>query len=177
MSTRSSISMISLDGSVRQIYCHSDGYLSYNGVCLYTYYSSSELVDEMMKLGDASSIDKFLSPHSDTHHFDHREENISTFYKRDRKETDVDCLHFSNLNEFLSKGNFQGYDYVFKEKNQKWYLLEKNKFKVLKTLLKKIPHDKIYHHFRHDFIALEEYKSIVQHVDVQDTVSKTPLKL
>ena len=38
MSTRSSIGIKYKDGTIKDIYCHYDGYLEYNGQMLYYYY-------------------------------------------------------------------------------------------------------------------------------------------
>jgi len=55
MSTRSNIAYDTGD-SVRVVYCHSDGYLDYNGRILFEYYNSEEKARELINLGDFSSL-------------------------------------------------------------------------------------------------------------------------
>ena len=55
MSTRSYIGIKNGD-KVKYIYCHSDGYLSYNGVFLNAFYRNIEKVEKLIALGDISAI-------------------------------------------------------------------------------------------------------------------------
>ena len=52
MSTRSYIAKQIGDNKYRTIYCHSDGYLTYNGAMLLDHYNSPEKLDELLRLGD-----------------------------------------------------------------------------------------------------------------------------
>ena len=54
MSTRSYICIENEDKSISGIYCHSDGYLTYNGAMLLDHYSDREKVKELISLGDLS---------------------------------------------------------------------------------------------------------------------------
>ena len=56
MGTRSNIIVHGADGLWRSIYCHFDGYLSGNGLCLYENYNSQEAADALVRLGDISSL-------------------------------------------------------------------------------------------------------------------------
>lgn len=58
MSTRSVIAMLETDGSVKSIYCHHDGYLSYNGNMLLKHYNTEEKVKALIAEGDTSGIDE-----------------------------------------------------------------------------------------------------------------------
>ena len=51
MSTRSTIALEYADGTVHQIYCHHDGYLSYNGIRLYQHWQDPFKVRDLMDLG------------------------------------------------------------------------------------------------------------------------------
>ena len=55
MSTRSHIG-IKIGDKVKYIYCHSDGYLSYNGVYLNLFFRTPERVNALINLGDISCI-------------------------------------------------------------------------------------------------------------------------
>ena len=56
MSTRSFICKEQTDGSYYGIYCHSDGYLTYNGAMLLDHYSDAQKVDELLSFGDMSIL-------------------------------------------------------------------------------------------------------------------------
>lgn len=138
MGTRSSISMIKEDGTVSQVYCHWDGYISNNGIILFNYYQEADKVKSLIALGDMSSLYSEIIP-SESHSYNKPQDNVTIFYGRDRGEKNTQAHHFKNVKEFLKEGNFQEYDYVYKEKNKKWYLLDQkeNKLRALKGLIKK----------------------------------------
>ena len=54
MSTRSHIGIRNEDGSLDVIYCHWDGYPSYNGAVLFHHYQEPEKIRELIGLGDGS---------------------------------------------------------------------------------------------------------------------------
>lgn len=154
MSTRSTIAIIKKDDTVEYIYCHSDGYLSYNGAILQTYYSDPEDVKKLISLGNMSSLGTKIVPKGE-HSFDYnkREEGVCVYYGRDRGETGQEPSKFKDFNEFYGHQDFQEYNYVYKEKNNKWYLFDEDalKLKPLKTMIKKIKDD-LPPEFRDDFI-------------------------
>jgi len=86
MSTRSNIAMVLKDGkSAKMVYCHSDGYPSWNGKILLENYDTDEKVAELIKGGNMSSLGPVLG---EKHDFDNRPEGVTTYYKRDRNESD-----------------------------------------------------------------------------------------
>ena len=56
MSTRSNIGIIGINGEIRQIYCHCDGYLAHNGKILIQHYNTTEKVESLLALGDLSVL-------------------------------------------------------------------------------------------------------------------------
>jgi hypothetical protein len=56
MATRSRIGIEHEDGMVESIYCHWDGYPSHNGSILQEHYRDPKKVEELIKLGDISSL-------------------------------------------------------------------------------------------------------------------------
>lgn len=56
MATRSNIGIKLDNGSIEMIYCHWDGYLSYNGKILLEHYNTTEKVNELIKLGNISTL-------------------------------------------------------------------------------------------------------------------------
>lgn len=139
MSTRSSIAMLNNDGTVHAHYCHSDGYLSWNGATLYEHYRKLDKVKELIALGDMSVLCPEVKPPEEVKHsYDERVDKVSVFYGRDRGEENVETKEYKNLEDYLENGNFEEYDYIFKEKKNQWYLIDHDhkKLKKLSTLLK-----------------------------------------
>lgn len=60
MSTHSYIGVIEEDGTLKYVYCHSDGYPSYLGRMLLTYYNTPELATGLVNLGDLSMVRSML---------------------------------------------------------------------------------------------------------------------
>lgn len=119
MSTRSSIAILNHDGTVTSIYCHSDGYPSYNGKILLEHYTTEEKVRELLAYGDMS----ILAPDIGEKH-DHRSraEGVCTFYHRDRGESDVHIRTDEDpftYDYFLSETDRE-WSYIFMT-NRKWY--------------------------------------------------------
>jgi len=94
MSTRSHIGKKLEDGSIKFIYCHFDGYPKHNGRILKEHYSTEEQINELLELGDLSSLG----------------ENIKecVFYGRDRGEVNVSSS-IGTEKQFIK----QEYNYLF----------------------------------------------------------------
>lgn len=56
MGTRSRIGLQLADGSILSVYCHYDGYVSFNGVKLVEHFNSYELAAELIDGGDMSCL-------------------------------------------------------------------------------------------------------------------------
>jgi hypothetical protein len=72
MATRSNIAIENQDGSVSSIYCHFDGYIDEVGKTLYENYNTREEMEQLIALGDISSLGETI------------EETVA--YHRDRGE-------------------------------------------------------------------------------------------
>jgi len=59
MSTRSRIGIVNKDGTVRSIYCHFDGYPEGVGETLRKHYNTPEKINELLDLGDISTLGEF----------------------------------------------------------------------------------------------------------------------
>ena len=103
MSTRSRIAIEKQDGTVTSIYCHFDGYISGNGETLQTNYSNREKVEQLIALGDISSLESDI------------DETIA--YHRDRGE-DLNQHQHKDVEEFFVD-NMQEYGYLL-TKDNKW---------------------------------------------------------
>jgi hypothetical protein len=139
MSTRSTISIINLDGTVTSAFCHWDGYLSHNGALLYQYYNSVDKIKKLVNNGAISSLSKEIEiPDGVEHSYDNRADGITIFYGRDRGEKEIESQRYSSFKDYVKNAELQGFDYVFHEEKNSWYLLNNvtNKLQKLRTLLK-----------------------------------------
>ena len=128
MGTRSNIGIVNLDNSIDAIYCHWDGFLSYNGKMLLNHYNNVDIVNGLMNLGDLSSLNEKLYPDdSKPHTFQNAQDDVCVAYGRERSESDVDCKTFINIDEFekFAIGTDAEYQYLFN--SGKWTYRETNR--------------------------------------------------
>jgi len=146
--------------AVKAIYCHWDGYLEHNGSILNKHYSNSPKVNNLIALGDLSSLRPEIG---EKHIFssldlpkDEREaheklvENMCTFYTRDRGE-DAPYKRFESAKEAAEHydGSWCEYFYLFKydedlEKGKWFYRTRENgRWKNLATALKKFKAEEV----------------------------------
>jgi hypothetical protein len=108
--------------TVRAVYCHWDGYLEHNGAILQKHYSASPKVNNLIALGDISSLRPEIG---DKHNFSRLDStlpeaeyealygNMTTFYTRDRGE-DTPFQVFPTLKEAEEHYTWSEYFYCFK---------------------------------------------------------------
>ena len=118
MATRSTIAIRNADTTVTGIYCHWDGYLSYNGKVLVENYTTEAAVRELIALGDLSSLGERIGS---KHDFDNAPRDECNAYGRDRGETGVDATTFGSWREMLNKVG-EGYNYLFVP-GEGWYVV------------------------------------------------------
>jgi len=132
MGTRSMIAIQNpYSKDVRAVYCHWDGYLEHNGAILHKHYSASPKVNQLIAMGDLSSLGTQIgeahpfSPHGskeDEALYEHaKDQGYCTFYKRDRGEADVDFKVFKTLAEAEDHYTWSDYFYCFKYKKSDDY--------------------------------------------------------
>jgi len=116
---------------VRAVYCHWDGYLEHNGSILNKHYSNSAKVNNLIALGDLSSLRPEIG---EKHTFSRLDStlpeaeyealygNMCTFYTRDRGE-DAPFKVFPTLAKAQDyfEGSWCEYLYVFKYKKSDDY--------------------------------------------------------
>lgn len=129
MSTRSNISIKRKDGTYDKIYCHSDGYLEYNGRILDTFYKDEQKINNLINLGDISVLGFRVNPDpSIRHSFDYneRQEGVTVAYGRDRNETNVDKKTYQNEQEYLDsfKDTWCEFVYLYDEDKKEWLYSE-----------------------------------------------------
>lgn len=125
MSTRSTIAIQNEDGSVEGVYCHSDGYLSYNGKLLFEHFTDESKIRALIALGGISSLCADITcPNG--HTFDNPVEGFTRVYHRDRGE-DLEIYKGLNYIEFYLDMN-QEYNYLWAD--GQWWLATNGTKKV-----------------------------------------------
>ncbi len=126
MSTSSTISALQTDGTIKSIYCHSDGNIEHNGYMLANYYNSQQLVDWLIELGDLSSLEENISPDELYHHdFEDPQDNVTVAYHRDRGE-ELNITIYQSLKEYKRAGEEADYNYFWD--GNKWNLFGGSRF-------------------------------------------------
>lgn len=112
----------SLIGNYRSfIYCHWDGYPEHNGEILKKYYKDPKKVDELISLGDISSLaENINSDPTKPHNFDDNQENVVVAYHRDRGEPWEDVKPMVMSKEFEATDTSIEYIYYFDENKKLW---------------------------------------------------------
>mgnify|MGYP003339545361 CR=1 FL=1 len=118
MATRSTIALEFADGSVGQVYCHWDGYLSHNGKILVEHYQDPFKLQKLIDLGDLSSLHAELG---EKHDFNESYKDGCTFYGRDRGETGINARYFKNFNEYKANHQYEEYEYILRTDGV-WYV-------------------------------------------------------
>jgi len=140
--------------AVKSIYCHWDGYLEHNGAILNEHYTSSPKVNNLIALGDLSSLRAEIG---EKHTFSRLDStlpeaeyealygNMCTFYTRDRGE-DAPYKRFEDAKAALEyyDGSWCEYFYLFRydadQQAGKWFFKKgaKGPWKRLATALKAV---------------------------------------
>lgn len=110
MSTRSTIAIRHEDGTMKKIYCHSDGYIEWNGSILQKYYSTADKVEKLLALGNLSTLGPEIKP-DDPHDWDlgnHDSRFCRTYTSR------------GEALEYLDPGQMEEYNYLFDESEAAW---------------------------------------------------------
>ena len=126
MATRSTIALEFADGTIGQVYAHWDGYLAHNGKMLQEYYSNPFILRDLIDLGSLSSLRPTIGtkhPFSQfdngmsTEEFNALYQDMTTFYGRDRGESNTDATYFKDYEHFLVDGQQEEYDYILRNVN------------------------------------------------------------
>lgn len=120
MATRSNIAKKTTTG-YEFIYCHFDGYPSHNGKILLEHYQDENKVQELIDLGDISSLGEEIG---EEHDFNQCPPKQCNAYGRDRKEEDVDTRFSDSL-----EGCYQE-QYLYVWQDGKWYICDRTKFEL-----------------------------------------------
>ena len=122
MATRGTIAVVHGDGTVSQVYCHYDNYLSGTGVTLVEHYDTLERAEYLVSLGDISALGPLIEPTSDSHTFNHPDVDVTVYYGRDRGEADCEPAHYSSVNNYLDSRSSEEYNYLYQA--GAWFYVE-----------------------------------------------------
>jgi hypothetical protein len=119
MSTRSLINVKCNDGKIRSIYVHFDGYSHLE--TLQKHYNTQELAEQLISLGDLSSLDESAGPPPSAHSFDHPVKGCCVAYGRDRGEKKTEASVFDDLEN--ARKEDRGQDYIY-EWDGSWHKID-----------------------------------------------------
>jgi hypothetical protein len=150
MATRSTIALEFADGTVRQVYCHWDGYLEYNGALLAQHYSDPFKLRDLIDLGSLSSLQPEIgTAHPFGYHgtdissedYERLYGNMCTFYARDRGESNTSAKQFRNFEDYVARLQHEEYAYILRQDGA-WYFKSYSKlFELLAPALAALPQE------------------------------------
>ena len=125
MSTRCFIGKLDeKSNDVKFIYCHWDGYPEYVGYILDTYYKDAGKVEDLLDLGDISSLKEEVSP-SPFYKEEDIKDKVTVAYFRDKGgEWDSIAPKHTQLANYEKGENTIDYLYLYKDGN--WYVDREN---------------------------------------------------
>lgn len=118
MATRSLIGLQLPDGKILSVYCHNDGYPSYNGRILRQFHDTTEKVQALLGLGNLSVLGVTLEG--------------CYAYSRDRGDEAQEAKITQNRREFINSGSGVNYLYLFRD--GQWFYLNTHNHKNFRRL-------------------------------------------
>ena len=116
MATRSTIAVEHADGTVSQVYCHWDGYLTHNGQILIDHYDTQEKAEQLVSLCSMSSLrHKCIPDPAKTHSSINPQDDVTTYYSRDNSEPFVVPSLYPTVDNYKRNLQCEEYDYLFTE--------------------------------------------------------------
>ena len=103
MGTRSTIAIEFADGTVSQVYCHWDGYLSNNGKILAAHYMDPFKVRALVDLGGFSSLETTVE--------------ATALQAYTQRGEDLDVNRYQNADEYFDCCQQEEYDYILRNVN------------------------------------------------------------
>ena len=134
MGTRSTIALEFADGTVQEVYCHWDGYLSHNGAILQEHYLDPFKLRDLIDLGGLSKLGPevgvkrpfdnpglYGSPEYIA--FQNLYANQCTFYTRDRGER-LQVNKFKDYEDYVANHMYEEFEYILRQVNGKavWFV-------------------------------------------------------
>lgn len=111
MSTRSNIGVVCMDGAVKFIYCHNDGYPGHHVPLLVGHYDTVEKALALVAPGSMSVLDRSVG---DKHDFGDRPDGVCSYYGRDRGEKNTEARVATSVDAFDAAAT-NDYAYLFRD--------------------------------------------------------------
>ena len=131
MSTHANIAILKPNGNIQSIYCHFDGYPQHVGQILHDHYNNQERVQQLIALGNISSLGEKLEPSELEIKYKHRYSNEFALLSEDEKERlsndakfhtrRIDLGNEPTENKALNHLCLEEYIYIFTHKG--WYMV------------------------------------------------------
>lgn len=122
MATRSRIGLMLDDGSIKQAYCHWDGYVEGVGLTLIENYDTYEKVKTLISFGDMSYLRPEIST-AEPHSFEKPVNGVTVFYGRDRGEQNVEPKIVS-MDEWMNVFYSSGIDFYYLFSGGQWWVYD-----------------------------------------------------
>ena len=123
MGTRSRIGIQLSDDSILSVYCHWDGYPSFNGKVLREFYNTKEKVTQLINGGNISSLHTNVGWNNET-----LPETGPQYYTSRGESLEENAPRYDeSIFDFLEKENNEEYAYIFTV-NNKWVCRKMNQF-------------------------------------------------
>ena len=123
MATHSFIAQERFDGSFEGVYCHWDGHPTGNGEILMKHYSDPAKVAYLLSFGSMSCLGADIG---EQHSFeDQTDGSMTTFYGRDRGETDVGSERFDTIEDLILTALNWECEYIYVQKANGWWFTER----------------------------------------------------
>ena len=110
------------DGTIKNSYCHWDGYVSGVGLKLVEHYDSFSKAKDLINLGDLSYVECMLST-DEPHTFDNPVKGVTVAYMRDRGEQNVEPKIVS-MDEWMSVSNSSAIDFYYLYSGGQWWVYD-----------------------------------------------------
>lgn len=133
MATRGTIAIENSDGTVHQVYCHWDNYLSHNGKILFEDYSDRSKLEELIALGDISVLAPAIG---ERHSFSNATKGWTVAYGRDRGETGTEPKVFDDFEDYEQNHQFEEFEYIF-TKDDVWSVFYNDDWRDLELELRR----------------------------------------
>lgn len=121
MSTNSFIAK-KYENCYKLIYCHWDGYKERGGVgdMLKEFYTDDDKIDELIGLGDISSLEKEIGEKHDFYDNGKKTKDWCKVYMRDRGEEGLDAIEFRDFDSIMKKAKQSGISYIYIWEDGNW---------------------------------------------------------
>ena len=123
MGTRSRIGVERMDGTIESIYCHWDGYWEWNGKLLFESFQDLNKINELIALGNISSLREKVVPDSISHTFEQPQDDVVIAYMRDREETGQEARIDLSLDSLVKDcgSMWEEFLYLYRENEGQWF--------------------------------------------------------